>query len=153
MDVESSPVYFSVQRSSNFNLLTTPMSFELARLNIGGAMNMTSGIFTAPSTGKYFFLLSGTCAADTGGYIGISLKLNGNHIVMARCDSSGFFYGSFSLDSTLNLQVGDKIWSQIDWRGDSAYLRDDGAHYTHFTGWLLQEDITHSFKHTTQTYR
>ena len=46
VDVKSSPVYFYVQRKAHFNTPKTPIPFDSEILNIGGAMNLTSGKFT-----------------------------------------------------------------------------------------------------------
>ena len=39
VDVKSTPVYFYVQRNSNFNATKTPIPFGVERLNVGGAMD------------------------------------------------------------------------------------------------------------------
>ena len=51
---------------------------------------------------------------------------------------------TFSIQATLDLQVGDKIWVEIVPSVDASALEDDSKHFTHFTGWLLQENITQS---------
>ncbi|KAI9563444.1 C1q and tumor necrosis factor-related protein 2 [Daphnia sinensis] len=43
-DVKTTPVYFSVQRTSRFNTTNVPIPFDLAKSSIGGAMNLTTGI-------------------------------------------------------------------------------------------------------------
>ena len=45
------------RQNSNFDTMSTPISFELAQTNEGNAMDLTSGIFTAPKTGTFFFLI------------------------------------------------------------------------------------------------
>lgn len=50
-------------------------------------------------------------------------------------------YETFSLQSTLDLKEGDQVWFQ-SLPAALAFLYDNSAHSTHFTGWLLQEDIT-----------
>ena len=75
-DVKSSPVYFYVQRSTNFDTENVPIPFEVTRLNVGNAMNAASGIFTAPKTGIYFFSFSGLGSAKRGTFP--QLYLNGN---------------------------------------------------------------------------
>ena len=108
-------------------------------------MNLQTGKFTAPRTGKYFFSLSGLgyfpASSSTQG-MNLHLVKNGSRIANAHSDttSPGGEWETFSLQSTLQLQVGDQIWVEIG--GISAGARLHGDSYTHFTGWLLQEDVS-----------
>ena len=38
-----------------------------------------------------------------------------------------------TIQSTLNLKKGDRVWVQIDRISPGAFLYDSGAHFTHFT--------------------
>jgi hypothetical protein len=145
-DIISSPTYFYVQKSLNdFNQINTPIPFEVEILNVGGAMNLQTGKFTAPRTGKYFFSLSGLGyfpASSSNQGMHLHLVKNGGRIANAFADttSPGGQYETYSLQSTLQLQVGDQIW--VDISGISAGAYFNGYGYTHFTGWLLQEDVS-----------
>jgi hypothetical protein len=46
-----------------------------------------------------------------------------------------------TLQSTLNLKTGDQVWMQISYSGSSSYLYGGYNHYTHFTGFMLEEEI------------
>jgi hypothetical protein len=46
-----------------------------------------------------------------------------------------------SLQSTLNLKKGDQIWLKVSDMSGDLPLFDDDHHHTHFTGFMLQEDI------------
>ena len=48
-------------------------------------------------------------------------------------------FETFSFQWTLNLQEGDEIWLKISLVSTDTYLW--GAHYTHFSGSLLEEKI------------
>ncbi|XP_046633654.1 uncharacterized protein LOC124313031 isoform X2 [Daphnia pulicaria] len=145
-DIISSPTYFYVQRGSQvFNETNTPIPFDVEILNIGGAMDLQSGKFTAPRTGKYFFSLSGLGyfpASSLNLRMYVRLFKNGSIFANAYCGSTspGNMFETFSLQSTVQLQVGEQIWVEITSISAGAYL--DGFGYTHFTGWLLQEDIS-----------
>ena len=144
IEVKSAPAIFYVQRSSSFTQINTPVPFQVERLNVGGAMNLSSGIFTAPVTGNYFFSLSGTAyipATMVRLVFTIGLYMNENPIAYAYADemSSDYQYETFSLQSTLNLIKGDQVWLQISSMETGVYLY--GGLFTHFNGWLLQEDI------------
>lgn len=143
-DVKTWPTYFFVQKNRDFNKPDTPIPFETERLNIGGAMNLTSGIFTAPRNGNYFFSLSGIAMmqSPSNARFHLSLLLNGQNIGHAVSDTFGTQYETYSLVATLPLKAGDKIWLQLPTGNANAFLHDVNNHYTHFTGWLLQEDIS-----------
>ncbi len=135
VDVKSSPVYFYLQKNTNFNTTSVPIPFEVERLNVGGAMNLGSGIFTAPKSGTYFFSFSGiTDGSDKS--LHIALYVNENRIGTGNSFGK---YDTLSLQSTLHLSAGDKISLRIK---EYGALFDDSNHYSHFTGWLLYEDLS-----------
>ena len=138
VDVKSSPVYFYVQRSATFNTTNTPISFDLELLNVGGAMNLTSGKFTAPRDGIYSFSFNGLAwfpASSTTVFLRVYMYLNGIGIARGYADEVGTAaqYETFSWQSTLNLKAGDQIWIEINSMATGAYL--NGYCYTHFSGY------------------
>ena len=147
VDVKSSPVYFYVQRNSvTFNTTNTPIPFDVERLNVGGAMNLTSGKFTAPRDGIYSFAFTGMAAFPTSSSslnLYVYMYLNGKWIGSGVADEVGSTtdvqYETLSLQSTLNLQTGDQIWLEIEYMSIGAHLR--GTYYTQFSGYLLEEKI------------
>ena len=151
-DVKSMSVYFYVQRNSTFNTTETPITFDTAKLNIGGAMDLSSGIFTAPLTGTYFFSFTGIVEFPTSSSIvlgaNLGLYLNGNLIGLGSAEDANTGGGQndqLSLHSTLYLETGDEIWVQIQSiYGTGVRFYDSNNHYTHFNGWLLEENISQS---------
>ncbi len=49
-----------------------------------------------------------------------------------------------TFQSTLNLKSGDQVWMEIYVQSTGAYLADYSDHYTHFTGFMLEEEIVSS---------
>ncbi len=69
---------------------------------------------------------------------------NGNRIGSAWADASptNGEFETYSLQSTLNLLTGDQIWMQITRLDTGVTLFDNFNCHTHFTGLLLEEDIS-----------
>jgi hypothetical protein len=148
-DVKSAPVHFYVQRNSYFDTKDTPIPFHLARLNEGNAMDLTSGKFTAPRPGIYFFSFTGTARFESSSVVDFcsSLYLNGNLIGRSNVhENKGPVdqWSPLTLQSTLNLKTGDQLWVTIEYTGSSSYLYDNSRHQTHFTGFMLEEEIAAS---------
>jgi hypothetical protein len=49
-----------------------------------------------------------------------------------------------TVQSTLNMEKGDQVWVQIWNTLSGEYLADDSEHRTHFTGFMLEEEIAAS---------
>ncbi len=148
-DVKSAPVHFEVQRNSTFNTQSTPIPFNLEMVNEGNAMNLTSGIFTAPRQGIYFFSFTTAVrlSSSSNSFLNSFLYLNGNIIgtnTVTEGNSAAGQYTPLTLQSTLNLKKGDEVWVGIEYLGTSSYLHDDNRHFTHFTGFMLEEEIVAS---------
>ena len=110
---------------------------------MGRAMNLTSGIFTAPVAGIYHFEFSG-CKDYSSSWFAIHLQLNGNQISYS---AAGKWESSFNTELTimngihvsLRLKIGDRI--NLFKEGPAALADLNGYPATHFTGSLLEEDL------------
>jgi hypothetical protein len=123
------PVHFYILRNSNFNTTGTPIPFDLAVVNEGNAMNLTSGIFTAPRPGIYFFSFTGLAEfppSSSSVYLGVSLHLNGGRIgsgVVEEPNNVARQLLPLTVHSTLNLKSDDQVWMEIiQMSSGTAYL-------------------------------
>ena len=133
--MKSTPVYFHVQRNSTLfspnQNVTIPFDREVT--NVGNAMNLTNGIFTAPKSGTYFFVFSGV--KSDGNQLFVSLMLNGYLVASTTAND----FGSLSIVSTLKLETDDEV--SLTLTGYSLFENRD-LRYTQFIGILLQEELS-----------
>ena len=111
--------------------MTIPFDREVT--NVGNAMNLTSGIFTAPKSGTYFFVFSGV--KGDGNQLFVSLMLNGYLVASTTAND----FGSLSIVSTLKLETDDEV--SLTLTGYSLFENED-LRYTQFIGILLQEELS-----------
>jgi hypothetical protein len=75
----------------------------------------------------------------------IALFWNGNEVVRGVSEEAHSLQGQgeqLSIQSTLRLNVGDKIWVEIVSMSEGMFLYDSDSHYNHFNGWLLEEELS-----------
>ena len=127
-------VYFCVTRNTSFSSAWTVIPWEIEQLNIGRAMNLTTGIFTVPTSGRYSFAFSARSSKpDVENYVW--LRVNGAYIFTSFGPSNNY---NMPLFAVLNLKKGDEIAMVL---GDGS-LFDNRNRHTHFTGILLEEDLS-----------
>jgi hypothetical protein len=155
-DIKSTPVYFYVQRKAHyetrwFTSTGTPITYELTQVNEGNAMDLYRGKFRAPRTGIYFFsftALSRLPSSTPKVHFSVSLYLNGNRIGIAFVEEYYTQDGQneqVTIQSTLKLKTGDQVWAEISSMSSGVKLTDYDGQYTHFTGFMLEEEIVASF--------
>lgn len=77
--------------------------------------------------------------------IDINLMLNGGNVGACSADErDSSISENLSVQATLSLTAGSKIWIQISYVRGPTRLSDNVYHFTHFSGWLLEEDIRSS---------
>ncbi len=138
IDVKSaSGVYFYAQ-SNGTQLIggNDVLPFDKTWLNIGGGMNLKTGVFTAPKAGTYAFSFTILKNGHSHAPLVVHLRRNGIYIGVSAA-GSGFLAMQLSQQSTIKLKKGDRIDLQ---KGDTGGL--SGCNYCHhFAGWLLEEDL------------
>jgi len=142
VDVKSSPVHFFVIRTTSWNTTGT-MPFQKAYLNLGGGMNLTSGVFTTPKAGTYEFFFKGDGFGTSSSYAGfgsVFLQRNGIEIAQgfSRINGATSGHSALSVHGTLKLNKGDTITIYHD----AGTIFSDDIHFDiHYTGSLLEEDL------------
>lgn len=142
MDVKTQQVLFSVKRTTNYNSPKSVIPFQKEILNIGNAMNTSSGIFTAPVSGTYYFAFSALKldAATPNTYIffqknGVTLTATYSNNVNGNLE-----YNTLGTQILLNLKAGDYVNLYLNSGAlfDSSAVQDS---YTVFSGWLESQDL------------
>lgn len=111
------------------------MPFDVQRTNIGGAMNLTSGIFTAPRPGIYSFSFSAR-SEGTASSFPTAMDLVVNRVRVGDSICTGVDQ-SCSFEDTLLLKKSDQVAIFLR----SGGIVDDSFGYTHFSGVLIEENI------------
>lgn len=136
MGVKTKIVHFYVQRNTSFST-NSIIPFELERLNVGGAIDLETGVFTAPVDGIYHFEFSGV-KHKSANYFYVFLQLNGDNVGFAMTHQFTGSYDSVSLTASFRLKTKDLVNM---YSYGASVLFDDGNQQTHFTGWLAEEDL------------
>ena len=134
MDVKtSSGVYFYVLTDSSYSTTGSAIPYQNAILNIGGAMNLATGVFTAPVSGRYFFSFKSHAGIDS---TSVALRYNGGGTLFAHSEGH-FQYDNMLMSGIQNMRKGDQIISSLL----SGSLYSNSNYATEFSGILLEEDL------------
>ena len=126
-------VSFYAIRNTPYSTTNSVIPYDGLQLNIGGGMNLKTGVFTVPVNGRYFITFKATSGkANASNWL--VLGLNDGVIGVSTATTNWI---SMPLFATMNLKKGDKIYAKL---ADGS-LMDDGLHHTHFSGFLLEEDL------------
>ena len=151
VDVKSAPTYFYVQKTNSFSDIGIPMPFEVEKANVGNAMDLASGKFTAPRKGTYFFSFVGLGGfdpkTDTSVFNLIAgLYLNNVLVGVGRDEefntSDDTQHNQLAIQLTLNLEANDQVWIQfLEMTPGGSVSLHEHDQSTHFTGFMLEENI------------
>ncbi len=136
VDVKTTSVHFYVQRNTAFNISNSVIPFQVARLNVGGAMNLASGVFTAPVDGTYYFEFVGQKDHDDNP-LRIDFRLNSQRMNWAFTPDLPKWLTTSSAN-LLRLKAGDKVDL---YNGAGVLYAEDQGYQSYFTGWLIDEDL------------
>ncbi|XP_067434980.1 uncharacterized protein [Thunnus thynnus] len=108
------------------------LQFSKIFTNIGQAYSPTTGVFTAPVRGAYYFRFKGF-EVESSNWIGIKLYHNDKKITGSDYNDS-ISYVTVSNDLILQLEKGDVIY-MILW--SDYIIADESSNHTTFDGFLL----------------
>lgn len=127
------PIAFSVSRTAGNLSGPVTVVYDFVRSNLGNAYNTSTGIFTAPITGAYFFAWFGM--NNNGGTFAFELHKNGaTTLTNPFATSASGTYAGNAGSSVLNLTAGDQITTFIP-SGCSLY--SVGNAHNGFSGFLI----------------
>ena len=133
LNIQSKSVLFYVQRNSSFST-TGNIPWQWARLNEGEAMNLTSGVFTAPVPGIYQFDFSFVKdISDNDLWVG--LDINDRSVAVSKTSIKNE-HATASLSTSLRLKASDKV---AVWRYTGTIHDESYHHHSHFSGWLVED--------------
>lgn len=84
----NSGVYFHSQKESAFSTVGEVIPYDLELSNVGRAMNISTGVFTVPTVGRYFFSFN----AYAGDASGIALRIYGGIVAQTVTGTAGCQY-------------------------------------------------------------
>jgi len=115
------------------------INFNLQLVNLGNAMNMSTGVFTAPVSGIYQFSFSITKHGLSPNELYVHLRHNSKKIGVS-ISNAGIFSGLSSFQSVIALKKGDRV----DLYKEKGRILDSVPRCNHFSGMLLHEDLTYN---------
>jgi hypothetical protein len=128
---QNTMVAFDVYRSTSYTQTETRIPYDGFLMQIGGGMDLSSGVFTAPVAGIYAF--TGTWA-DYSNSDKDRIQIRKNGLVLGATFSDTTDYNSMGTTVLVSVDKGDEVYTYLS--TGSVYLVDDNR-YTHFTGYLI----------------
>ncbi|CAG0899781.1 unnamed protein product [Darwinula stevensoni] len=134
--IQSGGAIFDAYRTNNYNTPASVIKYESSNVNIGNALQLSTGIFTAPIAGIYAFQFH-CFNGDHGTDFLVYIRQNGARKAEIR-KYSGTMDADFDMvgqSVILQLSRNDQVDVYLDY-GD--VYGGAGRIYTHFIGYLLQ---------------
>ena len=130
--------FFSFRKSSSFTATGTPITYDITDANIGSTVS--SGIFTAPRSGYYYFSFNGVSDASV---FPVNAALVKNGAIYTTSYGTAASYSLLSIQELMVLNANDEISIQLQIpsgqnSSTTGTLYEDGSSYfTRFTGFSV----------------
>jgi hypothetical protein len=137
VDVKSTAIYFYAQMTMIYSAALTTVQFDSIKLNVGTALNPVTGIFVAPTPGKYYFAFSGMSDFSVPVRVVLQMKTGTTDWTLVGEGYGDTTFKTFSMHATLELVKGDQV---------RLFLLEGGIHenvlhnYFNYVGWLVEEN-------------
>jgi hypothetical protein len=141
VDVKSTPTYFHAQKTKIYSTAPTTIPFDSIKLNEGNALNPATGIFVAPTPGKYYFTYSGISAEGFYARVQLQTAKTGTADWIRVAEAYGdVTYKTFSIHAILQLAKGDQVRLYLHY---GTIYENTQYIYTNYVGWLIEDtDLT-----------
>lgn len=139
VDVKSTPTYFYAQLTSSFSTVNSAVPFGSVIVNEGNAF--TSGIFKAPTKGKYYFAFSGVNERSASNNVRVGLEKLPTGDTIWQPVGEAYSAGgaqttlTFTLHATLDLSKDDQVRLLLR----QGTIFENVNRLTHYVGWLISE--------------
>jgi hypothetical protein len=130
--MKQSKICFDAASDQSFSLLNTPIPYTITTLNVGNGLNAQTGIFSAPQIGNYFLHWQGVQDDTQGLNVRIFMKKNGDKVVGTYSYQTR--HNQLSMSCIQNLQIGDRIWVDME---EGSIMSKNTDLFTKFSGFLM----------------
>lgn len=110
------PAFTAWNRTANFTPMSGDIILNTIILNNGSHYSTSTGNFTAPIAGLYFFSFTGFTDNTTSGSNNIEIRKGGSTIVRTYTSEATSTHRPFATQCVISLAVGETVrpWSGID---------------------------------------
>jgi hypothetical protein len=133
-------VAFDAYRITGYTINNTVIPYEGFEMQIGGGMDLATGVFTAPIAGIYEF--SGTWVEDFVSFDAV-VRIRKNGSIIGTAFSWSTDANSFGITVIVSLDKGTTVDTFSD---NGGSINSNGNRWIHFTGHLIYPSMSN--KHT-----
>ena len=117
----------------------TIIPFNVVHLNIGGAYDPPTGVFTPTSSGLYLMSYDVLADGSTCGTSDVCVRLYVNGVILSNSCSEVYASGGAAV--VLQLTANDSVWMAVNSGHSCLKLNDGGSFHNKFSGYLIYAQI------------